>query len=291
MTQWRRALENIRTDSRTRGARLIFLVCCMLAAGILSLFLTNYQRMVPSWMLDSEVVAYLRGDIAPADMQRIAGELSGWPEIEKVRPVSREAARKRMEAQLGDWRGILDGLPENPLPPSIELTLKSKVKLAADLDSIAEKIRQFPEVQEVFYGKTWEDKLEFAVNFVRPWGLGALGFLALAAVFVIAGKVSLSVASHREELEIYRIVGATPFFAEFPFYVEGMIEGGASALLAAFLFICFLPASPILLPVPLSAALSLPTWEMVLFAVAWVTGGIAVGWAGARIGLRNAPRI
>lgn len=291
MTQLKRTLVVIRTDPWTLGARILVLSCCMLAAGLFSIVLLNFQRLAPSWMLDGEVVAYLRNDVSAATQERLAGELRQWPEVEFVRAVSREGARQRMETQLGEWRGILDGLPENPLPPSLEITLKAKAKQTADIGALAEKVRQSPEVQEVFYGKTWTDKLEFAVNFIRTWGLGALGFLALAAVLVVAGAVGLAAAAHREELEIYRVVGATPFFATFPFYAKGMIEGGASALLGACLLICFLLASRGLFPLPLSAALSLQTGEMVLFAAGLMICGTATGWIGARIGLRNVRHI
>ncbi|MEN6485430.1 MAG: permease-like cell division protein FtsX [Syntrophobacteraceae bacterium] len=291
MTQLQRTFDIMRTDPWTAGARGGVLVCCMLACGLISVILFNFQQAVPTWMLDADVVAYVRGDVPAADQERIAAEMRQWPEVEKVRAVPRDGALKRFEAQLGDWKGILDGLPDNPLPPSLEIVLKTKAKQNAEAGGIVGKIRQYPEVQEVFYGKTWADKLEFVVNFIRTWGLGALGFLTLAAVLVIAGAVSLAASSFRKELEIYRIVGATPFFERFPFYAEGMIEGGASAMLAACLLAVFMAVSRSILPFPFSAALFLKAWEMVFLAAGLMICGIAVGWIGAHIGLRNVPHI
>jgi cell division transport system permease protein len=70
------------------------------------------------------------------------------------------------------------------------------------------------------------------VRLVR--GLAAvMGFvLLLAGVFTISNVIRLTVYARQDELDIMRLVGATPSYVKGPFVMEGMIQGALGGLLA-----------------------------------------------------------
>ena len=64
--------------------------------------------------------------------------------------------------------------------------------------------------------------------------LGALlgAFLVVAVLFIVSNTIKLTIYARRDELEVMSLVGATRFFIKAPFLIEGIIQGGAGALLA-----------------------------------------------------------
>jgi cell division transport system permease protein len=61
--------------------------------------------------------------------------------------------------------------------------------------------------------------------------------LIIAAILLVANTIRLSAFNRRRETSIMRLVGASNFYVQLPFLVEGMIAGIIGWLLAAALLI------------------------------------------------------
>jgi cell division transport system permease protein len=113
---------------------------------------------------------------------------------------------------------------------------------------------------------------------------------AAAAAATVAAVVRLGLHARRDEIEIMHLVGAPMSYIRGPFIAEGLLQGGAGALLAvALLWAAFLVgrawwgaqigealdgASVAFLPLPMCAYL--------------VAGGMTVGAAGGFAAARHA---
>jgi cell division transport system permease protein len=58
------------------------------------------------------------------------------------------------------------------------------------------------------------------------------GLLCVAVLFIITNTIKLTIYSRRDEIEIYKLVGATDWFVKIPFLIEGAIQGIISGLIA-----------------------------------------------------------
>jgi cell division transport system permease protein len=67
-------------------------------------------------------------------------------------------------------------------------------------------------------------------------GLILGGLLCVAVLFIITNTIKLTIYSRRDEIEIFKLVGATDWFVRIPFLIEGIIQGVISGL-AAFLIL------------------------------------------------------
>ena len=93
-------------------------------------------------------------------------------------------------------------------------------------------LRPLPGVADVRYDREWLDRFESGVSAVRTGGL-ALGLvLAAAAALTVASVVRLRLEARRDELEIMQLVGAPDGYIRGPFVMEGVLQGGAGALVA-----------------------------------------------------------
>ena len=83
------------------------------------------------------------------------------------------------------------------------------------------------------YDRRWLARLNGAVR-VRPrdraWSSSSL--LAIAAALTVANVVRLAAHARRDEIEIMQLVGAPLAYVRGPFVAEGVLQGGAGALVA-----------------------------------------------------------
>jgi cell division transport system permease protein len=120
------------------------------------------------------------------------------------------------------------------------------------------------------------------------YGIGALFFIAI--VLIVANTTRLVLYSRRDEIEIMRLVGATARFIKIPFYIQGMLHGGAGTLLGLLvLFVWYLTLSSHFEP---GAAGGLPTIRFFSpeMCTAIIGGGILVGGLGCLVSLKQFMR-
>jgi cell division transport system permease protein len=171
-------------------------------------------------------------------IENIKKELFLFPGVTIKRFVSRDDAMKSLRRKLGDKAGLLDGLKQNPLPASLEITLsrdKDGDSLPYQLKTRLEKINTVDEVQ---YSQEWIRKFQAILEAIKIVGMIFGGLLFLAALFIITNTIKLTLYSRKEEIEIFKLVGATNRFIKIPFMIEGSIQGflgGAVALIVLFL--------------------------------------------------------
>ena len=67
---------------------------------------------------------------------------------------------------------------------------------------------------------------------MRTVGLVIVALLALAAALTVANVVRLAAYARRDEIEIMQLVGAPFAFIRGPFVAEGILQGGAGAVVA-----------------------------------------------------------
>ena len=94
---------------------------------------------------------------------------------------------------------------------------------------------QIKGVETARYGQEIVEQLFGLTRMVRIFGLVLIGFLAMAALFIIINTIRLTVFARRREIGIMKYVGATDWFIRWPFLIEGMLLGAGGAFLAVML--------------------------------------------------------
>jgi cell division transport system permease protein len=283
------AVENLRSNWLAVALSILYATLCLILIGVVFVLSQGFAQSTPAWMLDPETkaVVYLHTDISQQQQDRLVRELERWPEIGNIRLVSKEEAWKQLQSKLNNWKDILQGIPDNPLPASIEVTFKSDGKNAGDRESALNRISMLPEVEEICSGEALVGRIKPFFNFLRLVGLGVLAFSAIVLILVISNAVSHSLFSRGNELEIYKIVGATRFFIETPFYIEGTLQGLAGTAIAGGALLvsaCFFQE---LLPGPIAGAFSWEARDAILLLL-WLSGwGIGLSCLGSWLALKR----
>ncbi|HXN55723.1 MAG TPA: ABC transporter permease, partial [Myxococcales bacterium] len=220
---WRAPLPSL--VSVVTIALALFLGCAF-AAGIF-----GARALLRSWGAEASLTLYLdpaqSEDQALALAARVRAENPGLDAVY----VGRAEALSRLRVELGDLGAALDGLPQNPLPPTLELRPRAPLSASA-VRALAGRLRELPGVSDVDYGREWLEKLEALGRALRAAGGLALTLVVGAALLVVANTIRLAVYARRDEIEIMKLVGATDGHVRLPFLLEGALQGLLGAVLA-----------------------------------------------------------
>lgn len=206
---------------------------------------TNLNNWISKWGESLSMSVYLKNgtdekskkDIESAIKQIKGAEIKGF--------ITREEAMSNLKKSLGDQAGLLEGLDDIILPSSFEIAFKNGSDTHLDPKLIKTSLEKIKGVDEVQYSQQWIERFEGLMGMLRVAGYAMGALLCLAVLFITGNTIKLTIYTRKEEIEIYKLVGATDWFVKIPFLIEGIIQclaGGIAALL--FLFLAYTAISP-----------------------------------------------
>ncbi|MGE5215698.1 MAG: cell division protein FtsX [Chloroflexota bacterium] len=285
----RRVRSNLRQLLWTHALTAGTTAMTLFVFGGFMLLEINLQHLLKGWGDQIQITVYLHNGLAPADVQRLVKNVAAMAEVERVRHVSQEQAWRDFQAALGAQSGLLEGLPHEVLPASLEISLKAAYRDGPLVEGLARRLRTMPEVASVEYPQEWVERLALAVLAVEwiKWILG--GVLFLATFFIVGSTVKLAILGRKDEVEIMQLVGASESLIQAPFVIEGMVQGvagGALSLAGLWVAYLFLRGQ-----VPALGGFLAPLGELQFLDVDSMTLLLVIGWllgaAGSLISLRR----
>jgi cell division transport system permease protein len=261
----------------------------LLVLGGFLLITANLEQLGEQWGNAAEMSVYLKDDVTVAQRAAIEQAIGTGGLVTAREYVSKADALARFRRTFADLSAAVDGLGDNPLPASYELRLTGGPAARTAIDNLGATLRQMPGVADVRYDRQWLDRLLAAVTIVRAVGLLLGSVLTLAAALTVANVVRLALYARRDEIDIMQLVGAPHAYIRGPFVVEGVLQGGAGALLALLVLgIGFLAVRARYLA-PLASAINLASIRFlpVELCVLLVVGGMLVGCVGGLVAAWN----
>ncbi|MDQ3999891.1 MAG: permease-like cell division protein FtsX [Actinomycetota bacterium] len=262
---------------------------CVLILGVGMLVNAHVEGIINRIGQDVTITAFFPEDVSQERADEVYSSVEGYPEVSQVTYVSQEEALERFRSTLSDQPEILEGLPSDVLPASIEIQLAD----SRSSDAVAEKLQAegFAE-GDLLYNQKTIDNLNQATSYV-VWALrGATALFFVASVLLIFNTIRLSIFARRKEIEVMKLVGASDSFVRTPFLFEGLVQGLIGASVAALLVVwvnsVFVAWAQYELPfIPISSnAISTVFLLLVLIAV-----GVVVGIAGSAFSVRRFLKI
>jgi cell division transport system permease protein len=207
--------------------------------GVFILVQENLQHMLNGWGDQIQINTYLASDIGTDQAEAMMDRIRAMPEVEGLRHISKEQAWSDFQTALGAQSAVLEGLPDDVLPASFEITVKPAYRDPPQVEDLADRLGKINGIAAVEYPQQWVDRLNVFVLAVQwaKWALG--GILFIATFFIVGSTVRLALLARKDEIEIMQFVGASEELIRAPFVVEGMLQGTVGAglsLLGLWLF-------------------------------------------------------
>lgn len=237
-TPFREAMLTFRRTPLLSALSVASIGFSLFTVGLFALVALNFRKALDTLAERVEVVAFvLRGTPTEA-ISQATQDIQAFPEVLSVSYVTSDEALSRARRELVEFREAYQELEVNPLPPSFEIRLQPTFRDAAHAQAVAERLRGFPFIEDVRYGRDWVERLDKIRNIAAAVGL-VIGFaFAAVAVVIIGVTIRITVLQRAKEIAIMRLVGATNGYIRGPFLIEGAIKGvlgGALAVIMSWL--------------------------------------------------------
>jgi cell division transport system permease protein len=273
------------------GIAAVALITLSLAAlGGFWLVSVNLGRAVSQWRERVRVVVYLKGEPrTPEAVEALVAAVEGVGGVQRARYVSKAEALDSLRRSLGAQAGVVELLPKNPLPASVEVTPEPAAATPDGARALVQRLSGLAEVDEVQGGAEWVESLAQWQRLFQVIGLGVGAVLALAAILTVTTATTLVLHMRREEMAIMRLVGATESVIRLPLLLQGMVQGLVGAVVAlAALEVAYFLAAPRLEPLlALTVGLSRAVFLSLPDMLSLLGGGAALGAVGGLLTRRR----
>jgi len=203
----------------------------------LYVLLNNLQTVSQEWGDTGQITLFLHGNATQQQIDEVKNQLENNSQIENVAYISAKQALEEFK-QRSEFNELIDGLPSNPLPPSLIVTPSDETKQSSNLNKLAAQFKKLPHVEQVQLDMQWLQRLQSITEIIRRAILAIGLMLGLSVLLVVGNSIRLDIENRREEIEVTKLIGATDRFIRRPFLYGGMwfgLLGGVLALLLVFI--------------------------------------------------------
>jgi cell division transport system permease protein len=187
---------------------------------------------------DLRLIVYLEEQPDHSLQEEYRHKIEKFDKVDRIEFVSKLEAYDRFQEQLNENQDVLNELPRDFLPASIEIYPLRSLDTLSRIKLFSEYLQTLPGVLKVQYGREWVERFYSFVQLLRIVVILSGGLLILTTTFMMAHSIRLTLLTRQKELELLRLVGATDNYIRVPFFLEGAILGAlgsASGVVALYL--------------------------------------------------------
>ncbi len=231
------ALANILNNRLIHLISMGTITISMLLFGAFMLLSMNMNNWIRQWGESLSMSVYLNDGIDEKARKEVESAIKNFTGAEIKGFITKEQAIANLKEGLGEQAGLLEGLEDIVLPESYEITFKDRAGSSIDPKVVKSTLEKLKCVDEVQYSQQWVDRFEGVMDMFRVVGLAIGGLLCMAVLFIISNTIKLTIYSRRDEIEIYKLMGATDWFVKVPFLIEGAAQGVMSGIAALLILV------------------------------------------------------
>ena len=174
-----------------------------------------------------QVIAFFRIGADQEQINTIAENLRTRSYVESVTVVTKEQALELYRTENSADPLLLELVTADILPASIEVSATS----VEFFEEIENDLAEYTDiVDETVFQRDVVDTLVRWTTTIRTIGLISTSVLGVASILVMVVVISSKVANKRREILTMRLLGATNWFIQRPFMMEGVLYGVFTAV-------------------------------------------------------------
>ncbi len=277
------ALQSLRKDKWINLLSMLTIFAGLFIISLSYLVFYNVDAATRNLPEKFSLVLYLEDGLPREKIDEVVASVKTRREVGSVTYISKEDAFRELKATLKNSQYVLEGIDDNPLPDSLEVKLRRDAMGSEPVRKLAEAAKKIKGVSEVDYGEKFLSTLHDIKNGVRIVGIILAAILSTGIVFVCYSTVKILFYRRNDEIDTFKLLGATKGFIRAPFLIEGAAigtSGGITSLVALYLLQHL---------VIFRIAVSVPVFRTMLFPADFFLSlpliGMFLGISGAAIAL------
>jgi cell division transport system permease protein len=174
------------------------------------------------------------GPATDAEKAQLQQRLQSMPQVQNVTYVSLNDQYKAFRQEFSNQPSLVNNAPPGSIPDSLEVKLRNP---QGDYGVVASAVNGANGVDLVVNEMTILNKFYKLLDAARNAVVIIALMLIVAAILLVANTIRLSAFNRRRETSIMRLVGASNFYIQLPFLLEGAIAGLIGWAIAAGLLV------------------------------------------------------
>lgn len=242
----------------------------------------NARQLSQGWNSSAQISVFLRDNLPSTQVDQITAHIRQRPEVSSAHYISSQQAWDEFRAASGLGKA-LDVVEDNPLPALILVQPDLSGGDSARIKQLLSFLQGEPGVDSAQLDTAWVQRLYALLDLARKAVLWLSGLAGLAVLLIVGNTIRLMSQSYREQIEVYKLLGATNGYVRRPFLYVGVAYGLGGGLVAWVIVaasfagfghsvsqVAALYNSPFLVTGPGPVAI-----------LAMLSGGLALGWGGS----------
>jgi cell division transport system permease protein len=232
-------------------ARNVWLTIVTVTILLLALFSVNTLLTVQ--VISNNAVAavrekinislYLKAESPEAEIMALKAKIISSDKVKSVTYISRQAALDSFREKYKNNQDVLNALKElgrNPLSPSLTIIPKNFAESSLLINELKMIDNPIIESRDFSDNTTILSKINNITKRVNEVGLVIICIFILTSLLVVYNSIRVAIYTHRQEIEIMRLVGASNFFIYMPYIVSAFVYTLMSVLIVISVFYPFL---------------------------------------------------
>ncbi|HEB50511.1 MAG TPA: FtsX-like permease family protein, partial [Desulfobulbus sp.] len=225
--------QTLRNLRQTWSSQVLTLLTISLSVLIFSFFFLIYVNVLNAGKElgdNLRLIVYLDDEPSKPLQEEYRQKILRFDRVEKIEFITSRQAYERFRKQLGHDQDVLEGMPEDFLPPSIEVYPVRSLSTLTRIKRFSDYLQTLPGVLKVQYGREWIDRFYSFVKLMRVVVILSGLLLIMTTTFMVAHTIRLTLCSRERELELLRLLGASNHYIRAPFFLEGALQGLAGSI-------------------------------------------------------------
>lgn len=231
--------------------RNVWLTIVTLTILLLALFSINTLatlRLISDGAVEAvkekiDISLYLKAEASDKEILELKEKIAASEKVKNVTYISKQSAIEAFRRKYQDNPAILSALKElgrNPLSPSLTIIPNNFDEADLLINELRAIDNPIIESRDFSDNSLILEKISAISKRVNEIGLFVISIFILTSMLVVYNAIRVAIYTHRQEIEIMRLVGASNFFIYTPYVFSAFVYSLLSVMIMISVFYPFL---------------------------------------------------
>lgn len=216
---------------------ITILILAMFSINTLILTKTISANAIDAIKNKINISLYLTSNASEAEIFYLKDKIMAMDRVKDVKYISKQEALDSFRANNENNEEILQALTElgqNPLSPSLIINPKNADEVADLIEELKVLDSEIIESRDFADNSLILERINNITNRINDIAIIIIAVFIITSLLVIYNSIKVAIYTHKKEIEIMRLVGASNIFIHAPYLISSLIY----TLVASLIIIC-----------------------------------------------------